>query len=95
MLRGHWCDIFALNVHSSAENKTNYIKDNFYEKLERVLDQCSKYHLKKFLGDFSAKAGREVIFKQRIDMDLHHLIKKVNRLIIHTCTNSRYMPSIV
>jgi hypothetical protein len=40
MLRDGWCDI-ALNVHSSAEDKTNDLKDNFYEKLKRIRDQFS------------------------------------------------------
>jgi hypothetical protein len=39
--RGHWCDIIAVNMHSSAENKTNVIKD-FVEKLDSIRDQCSK-----------------------------------------------------
>jgi hypothetical protein len=35
-------DIIAPNVHSSAEDKSNNMKGNFYEKLERVLHQFSK-----------------------------------------------------
>jgi len=37
-LRGHWCDI-VLNVHTTTEDKSNDIKDSFYEELECVFDQ--------------------------------------------------------
>lgn len=32
-LRGCWCDINVLNVHAPIEDKTDYVKDNFYEEL--------------------------------------------------------------
>jgi hypothetical protein len=35
----------------------------FYEELEQVFDQFSKYNIKILLGDFNAKVGREDIFK--------------------------------
>jgi hypothetical protein len=42
------------------------IKEGFYEKLECVFDKCPKYHMKILLGDFSAKVGREDIFKTTV-----------------------------
>jgi hypothetical protein len=39
------------------------MKASFYEELERVSNKFCKYHAKIFLGDFSAKVGREDIFK--------------------------------
>jgi hypothetical protein len=38
ILRGRWFDI-VLNVHASTEDKTDDVKDRFYEELERVFDQ--------------------------------------------------------
>jgi exonuclease III len=37
-LRGRWCDIIVLNVHSPTENKIGDIKDRFYKELEHVFD---------------------------------------------------------
>jgi hypothetical protein len=42
-LRGPWFHIFVLNVHALTEDKIDYVKDNFYEELERVFEKCPKY----------------------------------------------------
>jgi hypothetical protein len=31
ILRGHWCDIIVLNVHAPTEDKTDDLKNRFYE----------------------------------------------------------------
>jgi hypothetical protein len=46
-----------------TEDKTDDVKDSFYEELECVFDKFSKHHLKILLGDFNAKVCREGIFK--------------------------------
>jgi exonuclease III len=61
-LKGHWCDIIVLNVHAPTEDKDDDIKDSFYEELEQVFDQITRYHTKILLGDFNAKVGREDMF---------------------------------
>jgi hypothetical protein len=65
ILRG-WCDIIVLNVHAPTEDKTNDVKDRFYEELEHVFDKFPKYHMKIMLGHFNDKVGREDIFKPTI-----------------------------
>jgi hypothetical protein len=50
ILRGRWCHIIVLNVHAPTEDKTDDLKDSFYEELERVFDKFLKYHLKILLG---------------------------------------------
>jgi hypothetical protein len=57
ILRSCWCHIIVLNVHASTEDKTDDVKDGFYEELERVFDKFPKYHMKILLGDF-ATVGR-------------------------------------
>jgi hypothetical protein len=52
LLTGRWCDIIVLNVHAPTEDKSDIKKGSFYEKLERVLDQFPKYHIKVLLGDY-------------------------------------------
>jgi hypothetical protein len=44
ILRGCWCDI-VLNIHAPTEDKTDDVKDNFYEELERVFDKFPKYNM--------------------------------------------------
>jgi hypothetical protein len=51
---------------------------SFYEELECVLDKFPKYHVKIVLGDFSAKVGREDIFKPTIGNESLHEIRLVN-----------------
>jgi hypothetical protein len=59
VLRGHWCNIFVLNVHAPTEEKSEDSKDSFYEELEWVFDHFPKYHMTILLGDFNAKLGRD------------------------------------
>jgi hypothetical protein len=71
-LKGRWCDIIVLNVHTPTEDKDDEIKDSFYEELEQVFDQFNKCHMKTLLGDFNAKVGREDIFKPIIGNEILH-----------------------
>jgi hypothetical protein len=59
ILRGCWLHIIVLNVHAPREDKTNDVKDSFYEDLERIFDKFRRYHVKILLGDLNAKVGRE------------------------------------
>jgi hypothetical protein len=55
VLIGRWCDIIVLNIHAPPEDKTDGMKDSFYEKLQCVLDKFPKYHTKILFGDFGSK----------------------------------------
>jgi hypothetical protein len=59
-------------VHSPIEDKDDDINDNVYKELEQVFDQFPRYHMKIFLRDFSAKVGREDIFKPIIGNECLH-----------------------
>jgi hypothetical protein len=78
ILRGRWCHTIVLKVHDSTEDKTDYVKDSFYEELERIFGKFPKYHIKVLLGDFNAKAGREDISKPTIGNESLHKISKDN-----------------
>jgi exonuclease III len=78
ILRGCWCHIIVLNVHAPTEDKTDDVKDSFYEELERVFYKFPKYHMKILLGDFNAKVGREDIFKLTIGNESLHEISNDN-----------------
>jgi hypothetical protein len=72
ILRGRWCHIIVLNVHAPTEDKTDDVKDSFYEELERLFDKFPKYHFKFLLGYFNAKVGREDILKPVIVKESLH-----------------------
>jgi hypothetical protein len=78
ILRGRWCQVIVLNVHAPTEDKSDDVKDSFYEELERVFDKFHKYQMKILLGDFSAKVGREEIFKPTIGNESLHEISNDN-----------------
>jgi hypothetical protein len=63
ILRGRWFHIIVSNVHAPTVDKTDNLKDSFYQELERVFDKFLKYHAKILLGDFNGKVGREHSFK--------------------------------
>jgi hypothetical protein len=50
------------------------VKESFYEELEDVFNKFPKYHMKILLGDFSAKVGRDDIFKPVGCESLHEII---------------------
>jgi hypothetical protein len=55
----------------TTEDKTDNVKDSFYEELEHVFDKFSKYHMEILLGDFNAKVGRETFFKTQFRMKVY------------------------
>jgi exonuclease III len=42
ILRGHWFHIIVLNVHAPTEDKTDDVKDSFYEELELIFNKFPK-----------------------------------------------------
>jgi exonuclease III len=66
ILRGRWNNIIVLNVYAPREEKSDELKDTFYEGLEQVFYNFPKYHMKIMLGDFNSKVGRENIFKPTV-----------------------------
>jgi endonuclease/exonuclease/phosphatase family metal-dependent hydrolase len=78
ILRGRWFHIIVLNVHVPTEDKTDDVKDSFYEELEGVFNKFPKYHTKILLGDFNSKVGREEIFKPTIGNKSLHEISNDN-----------------
>jgi hypothetical protein len=72
--RGRWCHVVVLNVHAPTEDKTDFVKDSFYEELERVFDKVPKYQMKNLLGNFNSKVGRKDIFNLiNVNENLHEI----------------------
>jgi exonuclease III len=78
ILRGHWCNIIVLNVHTPCEDTGDDGKDSFYEELGCVFDQFCRYNMQILLGDFNAKVGRENIFKPAFGNESLHEISNVS-----------------
>jgi hypothetical protein len=80
--------IIVLNVHAPTEDKTDDVKDSFYEELERVFGKFPKYHMTILLGNFNAKVGREDIFKPTIGNESLHEINNDNGVrLVHFATS--------
>jgi hypothetical protein len=77
ILRGRWCDIIALNVHTPIEDKSYDVK-MFYEELEQVFDKFPKYYIQILPRDFNAKVGRENTFKPSTENESLHGIRNDN-----------------
>jgi hypothetical protein len=87
ILRGCWCDI-GLNVHAPTADKTDDVKDTFYEKLECVFNKFPKYSMKILLGYFSAKVGREDIFKLTVGhKSLHEIVNDNGVRLVNFATS--------
>jgi endonuclease/exonuclease/phosphatase family metal-dependent hydrolase len=71
-------------VNAPTEDKTDDVKDSFYEELEHVFEKFPKYHTKILLGDFNAKIGREELFKPTLwneslhEMSNDNVVRAVN-----------------
>jgi hypothetical protein len=86
VLRGCWCHIIVLNIHAPTEDKTDDVKDSFYEELERVFDKFPKYHMK-ILLDCNFKEGKEDIFKLIIgNQSLHKISNNIGVRFINFAT---------
>jgi hypothetical protein len=88
ILRGRWCAIIVLIVHAPTEDKTDDIKDRFYEELEQVFDKFHKFlkhPMKILLGDFNAKVSREATFKPTIGNESLHEVVNDNGVRIVNC----------
>jgi len=66
------CNIIAVIVHESSEEKSEESKDSFHEELEQMLDHIPTYHMKMLLGDINAKLRRENILKPTTGHESFH-----------------------
>jgi hypothetical protein len=91
-----WCNIIVLNVHAPCEDKSDDVKDRFYEELGRVFDQFPGYNMKTLLGDFNAKVGREDIFKPTIRNECSHEISNDNGVrVVNFATSKNLVVKII
>jgi hypothetical protein len=77
-------------VHTSSEDKSDDVKDSFYEGLGHVFDQHPWYNIKILLSDFNAKVGREDIFKLTVGNKILQKISSANgvRIVIFAASGN-------
>jgi len=82
-------------VHAPSEYKSDDTKNGFYEERKLVFHQFPKYHMKILLGDFSAKVGREDIFKPTFGNESLHEISNDNGVrALHFATSKFYLSRV-
>jgi hypothetical protein len=88
ILRGCWFN-FVINVYASCEDKSDDVKDRFYEELECVFDQFPMYDVIILLGDFNVKVGRDSIFKLTIGNEsLHEINNDTGVRVVNVATST-------
>ena len=61
-----------INVHAQKNERTDEIKEEFYNLLEKNTNQIANSDFKLILGDFNAKVGKEIINKLTTVFDTLH-----------------------
>jgi exonuclease III len=80
ILRGRWCNSIVVNVHVPCEDKSDDVKDSFYEELARVFDQFRRYDMKILFGDFNAKVRRKDFSNRQSGMRVHTKLVMIMKL---------------
>jgi hypothetical protein len=78
ILRGRWCHVIVLKVHTLTEDNIDDEKDGFCMELEHMFNKFPKYHMKILLGDFNVKICKEGIFKLTVWNESLHEISNDN-----------------
>jgi hypothetical protein len=78
LVRGRCCNIIFLNVNAPCGDKSDDVKDSFYEGLAGVFDQFPSVTIKFFWVIFNVKVGREDILKPTIGNESSHEISNDN-----------------
>ena len=94
-IRDKFFNITLINAQSPTEDKDEDMKDDFYEKLQRIYDRSPARDIKIILGDLNAKVGREIIYRPTIGMHSLHETSNENgcRLIDLAVSNNMVISS--
>ena len=61
-----------INVHAPTNEKTEEVKEEFYNLSEQNINQIANSDIKIILGDFNAKVGKEDVYKHTIGNESSH-----------------------
>jgi exonuclease III len=65
-LKAKWFSCTLINVRAPTNEKTEEIKEEFYNLLEQNMRQIAGWDIKIILGDFNAKVGKVSVYKPTI-----------------------------
>ncbi|XP_055375918.1 craniofacial development protein 2-like [Condylostylus longicornis] len=65
-LKGKFFNTSIINVHAQTEDKSDEEKEEFYEELEKIYDNCPKNDIKIIIGDCNAKIGHKNTYNNQI-----------------------------
>jgi exonuclease III len=71
-LKGKYRNITIISTHAPTEEKEEYEKEEFYDRLEETCNKVQKYDFIKIMGNFNARIGKE-----------KHLMKVAGKYTIH------------
>jgi hypothetical protein len=87
-VKGHSSIIIVLNIQAPTDDKSDDMKDSFYDEPECVSDQFPKYHVKIWLGDLNAKVWKDDIFNPIIrNENLHELSNNKVFIVVNSATS--------
>jgi exonuclease III len=75
-IKGRYRNIAIISTHAPTEQKKEYEKEEFYDRLEEICSNVQKYDITIIMGDFNAKIGKEKL-----------LAKVAGKCTIHNETN--------
>ena len=78
-------------VHAPTEEKDDDEKDNFYEDLDQIYEECPKRDVKIILGDLNAKIGQEEVYRPIIGKYSLHTLSNDNGIRLTDFTSSKNM----
>jgi exonuclease III len=78
-VRGLFFNYSLIGVHAPTEEKDDDEKDNFYDDLDQIYEECPKRDVKIIIGDLNAKIGQEEIYRP--------IIRKYS---LHTLSNDNF-----
>ena len=75
-IKGRYSNVTIISTHAPTEEKEEYKKEEFYDRLEEIYNNVQKYDIILIMGDFNAKIGKE-----------KHLAKVAGKYTLHNETN--------
>ena len=63
-IKGKFNDITLINTYAPTEDKTEEIKEQFYDDLQSMVDKVPKSDVTIILGDVNAKLGKEPAYQK-------------------------------
>ena len=79
-IRGKFFNYSLINIYAPTNDKSDDVKDAFYESLDKTYDECPKHDVKIVIGDANAQVGREDFFRPIIGRESLHSVTNDNGL---------------